>query len=168
MIDRIAEIVGAKNVLTGPDLAPYSVDISGMRRAVPLAVARPATTQEVADLVRLANDLRLPVLPVGGRTGLTGGGVGEGALILSFDRMNAIRAIRPEARVAEVEAGAILSDIHDAAEAHDLVFPLTFGARGSAGSSAPMPAAPTCCATAIPAISCSGSRPCCRPGKSST
>jgi FAD/FMN-containing dehydrogenase len=132
MIDRIAEIVGAKNVLTGPDLAPYSVDISGMRRAVPLAVARPGSTREVSDLVRLANDLRLPVLPVGGRTGLTGGGVGEGALILSFDRMNAIRAIRPEARVAEVEAGAILSDIHDAAEAHDLVFPLTFGARGSA------------------------------------
>ena len=48
------------------------------------------------------------------------------------DRMSAIREIRPEARVAVVEAGAILSMIHDAADTHDLIFPLTFGARGSA------------------------------------
>lgn len=132
MIDQIAAIVGPKNVLTGADAAPYGEDITGMWQAIPAAVARPASTQEVSDLIKLANTLRLPVIPVGGRSGLTRGGIGDGVLILSFERMAAIREIRPEARIAVVEAGAILSDIHDAAEAQNLVFPLTFGAKGSA------------------------------------
>ena len=132
MIDQIAAIVGPKNVLTGADAAPYGEDITGMWQATPAAVARPASTQEVSDLIKLANTLRLPVIPVGGRSGLTRGGIGDGVLILSFERMAAIREIRPEARIAVVEAGAILSDIHDAAEAQNLVFPLTFGAKGSA------------------------------------
>jgi FAD/FMN-containing dehydrogenase len=131
MIEELAAIVGAKNVLTGTDADPYATDVSGMRHAEPLAVVRPANTQEVAQIVRLANATPFPVIPVGGRSGLCGGGIGE-AVILSFERMAAIREIRADAQVAVVEAGAILSDIHDAAEAHDLVFPLTFGAKGSA------------------------------------
>ncbi|WP_375174000.1 FAD-binding oxidoreductase [Pseudooceanicola sp.] len=131
MIEDLAAIVGAKNVLTGADAAPYATDISAMRHAEPLAVVRPATTQEVAAVVKLANATPFPVIPVGGRSGLCGGGIGE-AVILSFERMAAIREIRPEAQLAVVEAGAILSDIHAAAEAQDLVFPLTFGAKGSA------------------------------------
>lgn len=131
MIDQLTAIVGEKNVLTGTDMAAYATDISGMRRADPLAVVRPATVEEVSAIVRLANDGPFPVIPVGGRSGLTGGGVGE-AVILSFERMNAIRDIRADAQVAVVEAGVILSDIHAAAEAQDLVFPLTFGAKGSA------------------------------------
>ncbi|EAQ03079.1 FAD linked oxidase [Pseudooceanicola batsensis HTCC2597] len=131
MIDRLIAIVGEKNLLRGADAAPYAVDISAMRRAEPLAVVRPADTAEVAAVVKLANELRFPVIPVGGRTGLCGAGVGE-AVILSFERMAAIREIRVDAQVAVVEAGAILQDIHDAAEARGLVFPLTFGAKGSA------------------------------------
>ena len=131
MIDRLAAIVGAKNVLTGTDAAPYSSDISGMRTAQPVAVVRPATTREVSAIVTLANELSFAIIPVGGRTGLCGGAVGE-AVIVSLERMAAIREIRKEAQVAVVEAGAILSQIHEAAEAQDLVFPLTFGAKGSA------------------------------------
>jgi FAD/FMN-containing dehydrogenase len=131
MIEKLAAIVGDGNVLTGSDMAPYATDISGERHAEPLAVVRPATTAEVADIVKLANAAPFPVIPVGGRTGLCGGGVGE-AVIISFERMSAIREIKPLAQLAVVEAGAILSDIHDAAEAEGLVFPLTFGAKGSA------------------------------------
>jgi len=131
MIDELGAIVGEKNVLTGADCAPYATDISGLRSATPVAVVRPATTAEVSAIVKLANAQNVPVIPVGGRTGLCGGGIGE-ALIVSFERMNAIREIRPDARTAVVEAGAILSDIHDAAEDQNLVFPLTFGAKGSA------------------------------------
>ena len=86
MIDQIAAIVGPKNVLTGADAAPYGEDITGMWQATPAAVARPASTQEVSDLIKLANTLRLPVIPVGGRSGLTRGGIGDGVLILSFGR----------------------------------------------------------------------------------
>ncbi|WP_407493778.1 FAD-binding oxidoreductase [Pseudooceanicola sp. MF1-13] len=131
MIEQLAAIVGEKHVLTGADRAPYANDISGTREAMPLAVVRPADTAEVSAIVRLANDMKIPVIPVAGRSGLCGGAVGE-ALIVSVERMTAIREIRADARTAVVEAGAILSDIHDAAEAQDLVFPLTFGAKGSA------------------------------------
>ncbi|WP_136636022.1 FAD-binding oxidoreductase [Pseudooceanicola onchidii] len=131
MIDQLRAIVGAANVLTGADTASYAVDISGQREATPIAVVRPATTQEVSEVVKLANATPFPVIPVGGRTGLCGGAIGE-AVILSFERMSKIREIRAEAQLAVVEAGAILSDIHDAADARNLVFPLSFGAKGSA------------------------------------
>ena len=86
----------------------------------------------MAAVLRLASAHRTPVVPVSGNTGLSGGTQADGALMLSLDRLNRIREIRPAARVMVVEAGVILSDIHAAAEARDLVFPLTFGARGSA------------------------------------
>ena len=103
-----------------------------MYRWTPLAVVRPADTAGVAAVLRLASAHRTPVVPVSGNTGLSGGTHAEGALMLSLDRLNRIREIRPAARVMVVEAGVILSDIHAAAEAKGLVFPLTFGARGSA------------------------------------
>mgnify|MGYP003116595883 CR=1 FL=1 len=131
MIEQLTAIVGENNVLTGRDAEGYATDISGMRTAQPMAVVRPSSTAQVAAIVRLANVTPFPIIPVGGRTGLCGGGVGE-AVILSFERMAAIREIRADAQVAVVETGAILSDIHAAAEAQDLVFPLTFGAKGSA------------------------------------
>ncbi|MCU9847287.1 FAD-binding oxidoreductase [Defluviimonas sp. WL0024] len=132
LIERLAEIVGPANVLTGADTAPYRDDWTGRYWSEPRAVLRPATTAEVAAILRLASVEALPVVPAGGRTGLTGGTEAEGALMLSLERMNRIRAIRPEARTAVVEAGVILSTLHDATAALDLYFPLWFGARGSA------------------------------------
>ena len=72
------------------------------------------------------------VVPVSGRTGLVGGAMTTGGLMLSVERLNRIRDIRPDARIAIVEAGVILSRLHDAATEHGLYFPLWFGARGSA------------------------------------
>ena len=113
-------------------MARWSQDWSGEDRWTPLSVARPATAGEVAAILRMANDRGLPVVPVSGNTGMAGGTRAEGALMLSLDRMNRIREIRPEARVAVAEAGVILSSLHDAVEEHGLIFPLFFGARGSA------------------------------------
>lgn len=132
LIERLVEIVGPANVLTGADTAPYRDDWTGRYRSEPRAVLRPATTAEVAAILRLSSTEAFAVVPAGGRTGLTGGTEAEGALMLSLERMNRIRAIRPEARTAVVEAGVILSSLHDAAAALDLYFPLWFGARGSA------------------------------------
>lgn len=132
MIDELNAICGAANVLTGADAAPWTRDATLKYRWQPLAVARPANTEEVATLVRLAAANGVPVVPVGGNTGLNGGTSAEGALMIAFDRMNRIRAIDPAARTMTVEAGVILSQIHDAAAGYDLIFPLSFGARGSA------------------------------------
>ena len=132
LIDDLTALLGPAHVLTGADRAPYCGDWTGHYTADPLAVARPGTTGEVAAVLRLAASHGVPVVPVSGRTGLVGGAMTTGGLMLSVERLNRIREIREEARVAVVEAGVILSQLHDAAEAQGLSFPLWFGARGSA------------------------------------
>lgn len=136
-MDLIVELkaaLGEAQVLTGKQATRRGQDrdISGKLSWMPLAVARPADTAEVAEVLKLAARAGVSVVPVSGNTGLAGGTMAEGALMLSLERLNRIREIRPEARVAVVEAGVILSRLHEAADAHGLYFPLWFGARGSA------------------------------------
>lgn len=132
LLDDLRAALGAAHVLTGADTKRYSREWTGTYSWTPLAVLRPADTAEVAAALRLAHGAGVPVVPVGGNTGLAGGTLAEGALMLSLERMNRIREIRPAARIAIVEAGVILSKLHEAVEAQDLSFPLYFGARGSA------------------------------------
>jgi FAD/FMN-containing dehydrogenase len=132
LLDRLAAITGPAHVLTGAAAAPWAQDWMGKYPSTPLAVVRPSSTAQVAAIMSLAHETGTPVVPLSGNTGLPGGGQTDGGLILSLSRMNRIREIRPAARTAIVEAGVILSQMHDAAAEHDLIFPLTFGARGSA------------------------------------
>ncbi len=132
LLDELGRIVGAAHVLTGGETERYASDWTKVFRGVPLAVVRPATTEEVSGVVKAAAQAGVAIVPVGGNTGLCGGTYGEGALMVSLERMNAIRAIRPDARVVTVEAGVVLDSLHAAVDAHGLIFPLIFGARGSA------------------------------------
>ncbi|WP_281966685.1 FAD-binding oxidoreductase [Roseovarius nanhaiticus] len=132
MLERLREIVGTAHVLTGADMAGYDADWSGHKRGTPLAVVRPGSTQEVAAIVKLANETGTPIVPQAGNTGLTDATEAGGAILLSVGRMNRIREVRASSRIAIVEAGAILSSIHNAVAEHGLIFPLFFGARGSA------------------------------------
>ena len=132
LLSQITNEIGAANVLTGADAAAYGKDWTGAYTSTPLAVLKPANTQQVAAILRLANETKTPVVPASGRTGLTGATLAEGALMLSVERLNQISEINVDARTATVGAGVILSHLHDAAELHDLIFPLTLGARGSA------------------------------------
>ena len=132
LLDQLKSLLGEAHVLTGKDAAPFGRDWTGKYVSQPLAVVRPANTAEVSATVKACADTNQPIVPVSGNTGLSGGAYAEGAVMISLARMNAIREIRPEARLAVVEAGVILTALHEAADAHDLVFPLTFGARGSA------------------------------------
>lgn len=95
----------------------------------------PATVEEVSVALGAANAARVPVVPYGGGTGLVCAQVmpdGPDPMILSLERMTAIRGIYPRENVAIVEAGAILSDIHDAAARENRLFPLSIAAKGSA------------------------------------
>jgi FAD/FMN-containing dehydrogenase len=132
LTSELTNIVGETHVLRGTDMAKYAHDWMHKYTCTPLAVIRPASTAELSAVMALAHDTATPVVPVSGNTGLAGGTYAEGALMLSVERLNTIREIRPEARVAIVGAGVILSQLHDACDAHDLIFPLTLGARGSA------------------------------------
>lgn len=132
VIDQITAAIGADRILTGKDAAPYGKDWTGAYTSTPLAVLRPMSTAEVAAIMRIAHATRTPVVPCSGRTGLTGATMADGALMLSVERLNQITEINATGRTATVGAGVILSNLHDAAAKHDLIFPLTLGARGSA------------------------------------
>lgn len=131
LLSDLVAIVGAPHVLTGPDTARYQTEWSGHYHPEPAAVVRPASTLEVSQVVKACARHNTPLVPVAGLTGLTGAAMTQG-LMLSVERLNKIREIRPETRIAVVEAGVILQSLHDAAEAQNLYFPLWFGARGSA------------------------------------
>lgn len=104
------------------------------------AVVAPSTAAQVSSLMKACNAARVGVVPYGGGTGLVGGQVmpqggaeqPPAPILLSLERMRAVRAIYAEENVMVVEAGAILQDIHEAAEAVDRLFPLTIAAKGSA------------------------------------
>ncbi|MEO1138883.1 MAG: FAD-binding oxidoreductase [Pseudomonadota bacterium] len=132
LLDALQTALGKPYVLTEEAAVPYTMDWTGRPNCTPLAVLRPGDTAQVSTAVKLAARHGTPIVPVSGNTGLTKGTTADGALLLSLDRLNTIREIRPDARIAVVEAGVILSRLHEAADAHDLIFPLTFGARGSA------------------------------------
>ncbi|MDK3016879.1 FAD-binding oxidoreductase [Pseudodonghicola flavimaris] len=132
LIARLRTRLGAAHVLTGEDAAPWARDWTGDYAGAPLAVVRPADRDEVAAVLWLAADFQVPVVPVAGNTGLNGGAIAPGAIALSVARLNRIREIRPESRLAVVGAGVIVEALDQAAAEHGLCFPLFFGAAGSA------------------------------------
>lgn len=98
-------------------------------------VLAPGSTGEVARLLDAAQALRVPVVPHGGGTGLVGGQVmpaGPAPLVLSLERMAAIRSLDAAGGTAVVEAGVVLADLQAAAEAEGRLFPLSLGSEGSA------------------------------------
>ena len=98
-------------------------------------VVAPADVAAVSAVMKAAHEARVPVVPYGGGTGLVGGQImpdGPAPLLLSLERMTAIRTADPVENVMVAEAGAILSDIHAAAEKVDRLFPLSLAAKGSA------------------------------------
>ena len=112
----------------------YREEPRRLSRGTGRIVARPRDVEEVAAIVRACHEARVPIVPYGGGTGLVGGQVSDGsdALILSLERMTAIREILPREGVLIAEAGAILADVQAAAEGVDRLFPMSLASEGSA------------------------------------
>lgn len=130
-LDLIAAL-GPAHVLSGDDILRYRTEPTSLYPSAPDLVVRPGTTEEVSQVLKIAARHLVAVVPCAGRTGITGAIQAKGGLMLSVERMNRIREIRPDARIAIVEAGVVLAHLHEAAERLGLYFPLWFGARGSA------------------------------------
>ncbi|MFN2473293.1 MAG: FAD-binding oxidoreductase [Sphingomicrobium sp.] len=132
-IDAARERLGAKGVVTDPaEIAPWLTDWRGRWHGASSGILSPASTEEVAAIVRLAAQHRVPLVPQGGNTSMVGGATPPtdgAAVILSLRRMNRIRSVDDQRAVAE--AGVILDHLHAAALAAGRRFPLTLGARGS-------------------------------------
>ena len=132
LVEDLQAVVGAANVLGGSDMARYARDWMGRYEGTPVAVVRPGSTAEVAACVKIAAQHGAPIVPISGNTGLVGGTMTTGGLLLSLERLNRIRQVKRDAKLVIAEAGVILTRLHDAAETEGLYFPLWFGARGSA------------------------------------
>ncbi|MFP5078337.1 FAD-binding oxidoreductase [Rhizobium sp. YIM 134829] len=115
-------------------MLPYCRDWHGDVSTRAVAVVRPRGTEEVAAVVRLCRALGLAIVPQGGNTGLVLGGIPDDAdhqVVLSLERMTAIRSVDPDDFSAVVEAGCILSVLKDAVAEQGMFFPLSLGAQGT-------------------------------------
>jgi len=134
-LDRIKEAVGPRGWIADPvEQGPYLTEARRLWRGATRLVVRPAATEEVAAVVRICAEAKLPIVPQGGNTGLVGGGVPpeDGRnIVLALGRMDRVRAIDPVNFTMTVEAGCILANLHDAATEVDRLFPLSLGAEGS-------------------------------------
>jgi D-lactate dehydrogenase (cytochrome) len=134
-LEQIKRIVGPRGWIADPaECEPYLVEARHLWRGATSLVVRPASTEEVAAVVRICAETRLPIVPQGGNTGLVGGGVpsADGQnIVLALGRMNRIRAIDPVNFTMTAEAGCILAQLQEAAAEVDRLFPLSLGAEGS-------------------------------------
>lgn len=131
-----AALVGARGLTQDPDIvSPWLTDWRGRFTGKALALASPASTEEVAALVKLCARYGVPIVPQGGNSGMCGGATPDTsgtALLLSLRRMTAVRALDAQARQITCEAGLVLQTLHDIAAEKGLRFPLTLGGKGSA------------------------------------
>jgi FAD/FMN-containing dehydrogenase len=128
-------VVGARHVLTDPALfAGALIEPRGLFRGKALALVRPDSTEEVARVAALCNEARIAIVPQGGNTGLVGGQTPDesgGQIILSTQRLKAIREVDPHAEVMICEAGVTLAEAQAAALAADRLFPLSLASEGT-------------------------------------
>ena len=124
IVAALSAIVGNDNILTDPaDCWPYGYDNS-RRHHPPDLVAFPTTHEHVRDIVRLCNQIRLPLVARGRGSGTTGATVPVlGGVVLSFERMNRILAVDTNNRLMVVEPGVTNQEVQDAAARQGFFWP---------------------------------------------
>lgn len=130
LVAALTEVVGADGVLAGEDVSDdYSHDEAlSAEPCLPLAVVRPATTEQVSRLLRFASQRSLPVTARGSATGLSGGCVPHPTgIVVSFERMNRILEVDRENHTAIVEAGVTLENLNAALAPAGLLYPVCPG-----------------------------------------
>lgn len=131
---QIAGAVGQQGVMPVEAAEPLLRDERGLYRGRAAMVVRPGTTRECARVVKICAGAGIGVVPQGGNTGYCGGATPfdpDRQILLSLSRMNRIREVDSVNQTMTVEAGAVLSSVHTAAEEHGLMFPLSMGSEGS-------------------------------------
>jgi FAD/FMN-containing dehydrogenase len=129
----LSKIVGGSYVLSDPaDLENYGQDWSKLYIPNPCLVVRPANTEQVAEVVKLAAQHKIAIVPSGGRTGLSGGAVAsDGELVLSLERLNTISNYDPVDRTVDCGAGVITAALQEFASEQSLYYPVDFASAGS-------------------------------------
>ncbi|MDB5945596.1 MAG: putative FAD-linked oxidoreductase [Ramlibacter sp.] len=134
LIETLRTIAGDAHVLTEGDLSAWEEDWRKRDRGKALAVVRPASTAQVAAVVKACAAAGTAIVPQGGNTGLVGGSTPDGSgtqVLLSLQRMNQVRALDAANLTMTVEAGCVLQSLQETAEKAGLLFPLSLAAEGS-------------------------------------
>ncbi|MDE1928486.1 MAG: FAD-binding oxidoreductase, partial [Burkholderiales bacterium] len=134
LLDELRAAVGAAQVLEGGDLGAWELDQRRRWRGRARAVVRPASTAEVAAVVRACAAHRCAIVPQGGNTGLVGGSIPDASghqILLSLQRLNRLRGIDAANLTLTAEAGCVLQSLQEAAAAQGLLLPLSLAAEGS-------------------------------------
>jgi FAD/FMN-containing dehydrogenase len=135
VLERIKAAVGPKGWSDDATvLAPQLIDWRRRYQGRTPLLVRPASTSEVADVVKLCAEAGVPIVPQGGNTSLCGGSIPSESgdeILLSLSRMNRVRALDAANYTMTAEAGCILAQVQDAASQADRLFPLSLAAEGS-------------------------------------
>jgi len=134
IIEKLKKAIGPEKVLTGEDVKERHYHIWHMGEGLDAkAVVLPTSTKEVSEICRICFEHDQEVIVFGGLTNLVGSTETKGhEIIISMERLNKIEETDALSRTMTVQSGVILENIHAAAKEHDLLFPLNFGARGTA------------------------------------
>lgn len=116
---------------SAPDLDAYQHEWRGLWTGQCDLVALPNSTEQVSAIMKICHEHHIPVVPQGGNTGLVGGGVPNGGIVLTTKRLNKVRHVDPVNFTLSCDAGCVLADIQAEADAVDRLFPLSLGAEGS-------------------------------------
>lgn len=134
-IEELSQLLGAAGCVSAGDLeaAGSFDDESGYGSGVrPLALLRPASVEEVSQALAICHRHRLPVIPQGGLTGLSGGALpSANAVVLSLSRYAGVERVDRAAGTMTVRAGTVLHEVQMAAQEAGFLFPVDIGARGS-------------------------------------
>ena len=133
LIEQLRHLVGPANVLTD-DLDAYVTDWRKRAHGRALCVVRPGNTAEVAGVVQACAAQGVSIVPQGGNTGLVVGSIPDASgtqVLLSLQRMNAVRALDGQNLTVTVEAGCVLQQLQTKAEEAGFLFPLSLGSEGS-------------------------------------
>jgi len=133
LLARFAAIVGDKYAITDPDAqAAYLVELRGLYQGHTPVVLRPSSVDEVAQILKLANDTATPIVPQGGNTGLVGGQIPlHDEIVLSLNRLDRIREVDPTSNTLTCEAGVTLQRAREAAAAVDRLYPQVLPSEGT-------------------------------------
>lgn len=134
VLEELRQCLPALLLKTDPaDLEYYGRDWTRRWTPAPLAIALPASIEEVQGIVRWAKTHQIALVPSGGRTGLSGGAVAaQGELVVSTERMNKVLDFDPIDRTLTVQPGVPVEVLQNAAREQGLIYPVDFAARGSA------------------------------------
>ena len=134
LLSTLRQVVGEPHVLTEGDLSAFEQDWRKRSRGKALAVVRPGSTSEVAAVVKACAQAGVSIVPQGGNTGLVVGSIPDASgtqVLLSLQRMNAVRQLDADNLTITVEAGCVLQQLQQAAEQAGFLFPLSLGSEGS-------------------------------------